>query len=138
MKRLAIGYLGAAVTMLALDAAWLFVMAGPLYRTQLGDMLLDGFRPVPALLFYLLYLVGLTWFGVRPGVMTNRRRDAGLNGALFGLVAYGTYDLTNEATLKIWSTSVTLADMAWGMVLSAAAAAAGCSLALRLAGRSPA
>ena len=131
MKPLVLGFAGAAIVMLALDMLWLSTMAGLLYRPLIGEILLPDFRPVPAFLFYGLYLCGVVWFAVRPGLATRSIAAAALNGALFGLFAYGTYDLTNQATLKVWSTLITVADMGWGACLSAAAASAGTWLALR-------
>ena len=125
MKALLIGYLGSAVAMLVLDIVWLTTMAGLLYRPLIGEILLEGFRPLPAISFYALYLCGVVWFAIRPGLAAQSIGVAALNGALLGLFAYGTYDLTNQATLKTWSTVITLADITWGIVLSGIAAMAG-------------
>ena len=111
-------YFAGLVAMLAPDAVWL-TFAGPaLYRPALGDLLADNFSPVPAVLFYLLYVFGLTTLSAGRSVAESAAR-----GALFGLCAYGTYDLTNQATLRHWPTYLTLADLAWGTLLSAFAAA---------------
>jgi uncharacterized membrane protein len=119
MARYALTYVATLVIMLAIDAVWLTVMAGPLYRATLGDMLLDNFRPVPAVAFYLLYVGGIMVFVVPRGDAPQSLSSVALFGALFGLAAYATYDLTNNATLKAWSVTITLADMAWGTVLTA-------------------
>lgn len=120
--------------MLALDAVWLSTMAGPLYRTHLpGVMLENGFRLGPAIAFYLLYIAGVVYFAVLPGLREGSIRRAAINGALLGLVAYGTYDLTNHATMKVWSPLVTGADMVWGTLLTAIAASAGAYVGLRRA-----
>jgi uncharacterized membrane protein len=111
-------YLAGLLAMLAPDAIWL-TLAGPaLYRPALGDLLAESFSPVPAILFYLLYVLGLTTLSAGRNVAESAWR-----GALFGLCAYGTYDLTNQATLRHWPTYLTLADLAWGTLLSAFAAA---------------
>ena len=111
-------YFAGLVAMLAPDAIWL-TFAGPaLYRPALGDLLADNFSPIPAVLFYLLYVFGLTTLSAGRSVAASAWR-----GALFGLCAYGTYDLTNQATLRHWPTYLTLADLAWGTLLSAFAAA---------------
>jgi len=110
-------YLAALIAMLAPDMAWL-ALAGPrLYRPALGDLLAESFAPVPAALFYLIYAVGLI-------VLTadSTLTGAAWRGALFGLCAYATYDLSNQATLRRWPTYLTLADVAWGTLLSAFAA----------------
>jgi uncharacterized membrane protein len=120
-----LAYVVAAVVMLGLDFIWLSLTANTLYRPALGDLMLDGFRVLPAIAFYALYLCGAVFFAVRPALVARRWTSALVNGALFGLFAYGTYDLTNQATLKTWSATITLADMAWGAILTAIAASAG-------------
>jgi uncharacterized membrane protein len=76
-------------------------------------------------LFYLLFVLGLVFFAVRPAIASGDWKTALLQGAAFGFFCYATYDLTNQATLKTWSTVVTLADLAWGTVLSGTAATVG-------------
>ncbi len=137
MKANLIAYIGAALATLGLDAIWLGTMANRLYRPIIGDMMLDGFRPVPALAFYLLYVLGLVIFAIQPAFATGRWTTALSSGALFGFFAYATYDLTNQATLKNWATTLTLADMAWGTLLSALAASAGYWAATRLSEIAP-
>lgn len=106
-------YLAAALSFGILDFLWLR-WAGPnLYRPALGDLLAPAFRAAPALVFYGLYIAGMVWFAVRPG-MAMGVPHAVLNGALFGGIAYATYDLTNQATLKVWPVEITLIDIAWG------------------------
>ena len=78
---------------------------------------------MPAILFYLIYVCGIVKFAVFPALESHRWTTALVNGAILGLVAYGTYDLTNQATLKIWSPLVTIADLCWGTMLTASAAA---------------
>lgn len=119
-----IAYLAAGISFGILDALWLR-WAGPnFYRPALGDLLAAQFRLAPALVFYLLYVAAMVWFAVRPG-MTLGVPHAVLNGALLGGIAYATYDLTNQATLKVWPLHVTLVDIAWG----ASATALACGIA---------
>ena len=132
MKANLVAYLAAALAMLGLDAIWLGTMASRLYRPLLGDIMLDGFRPAPALAFYLLYVLGVVIFAVQPAFATGRWTTALAYGAMFGFFAYATYDLTNHATLKAWSPTLTIVDMAWGTALSALAATAGFLAAARL------
>lgn len=107
----------------ALDAVWLS-WAGPnFYRPKLGDLLADSFRMAPALVFYAAYVAAVVWFAVRPG-LANGIAYAALNGALLGAICYATYDLTNQATLRTWSTTVTIADIIWGAFATAVAASA--------------
>jgi uncharacterized membrane protein len=112
-----LAYLAGLVVFLALDAIWLTVMA-PSYRAVMGDMLAADVRVVPAVLFYVVDMLGLIIFVVRPG----RRQGAAwvlAHGALFGLFTYATYDLTNYAVLKNWDLTLTIEDVVWGMVISA-------------------
>lgn len=118
----AIAYLGALIAFAGIDAVWLSTMAARFYRPILGDILLPEVNPRAAIAFYLLYPVGLTIFAVAPALKSGDVKTAALLGALFGLFAYGTYDLTNQATLRNWTTTLTLADMAWGTLASAIAA----------------
>ena len=119
-----IAYLAAGISFGILDALWLR-WAGPnFYRPALGDLLAAQFRMGPALVFYLLYVAAMVWFAVRPG-MALGVPHAVLNGALLGGLAYATYDLTNQATLKVWPLHVTLVDIAWG----ASATALACGIA---------
>ena len=115
-----IAYLAAGLSFGVLDALWLR-WAGPnLYRPALGELLAPSFRAVPAIIFYVFYIAAMVWFAVRPGVALGVPH-AVLNGALFGAIAYATYDLTNQATMKTWSTSVTVIDIAWGAAVTALA-----------------
>ena len=113
-------YFTAAVAFGTLDALWLRWAAPNLYRPLIGELLADSFRLVPALAFYVLYIGGMVWFAVRPG-LAQGVPYAVLNGALFGAICYATYDLTNQATLKVWSTQMTLIDIAWGAAATALA-----------------
>jgi uncharacterized membrane protein len=122
MKLHLIAYAVTLVAFVAIDFVWLSTMANLLYKPTLGDMLAPQFRPVPAVLFYLVYVAGLVFFAVRPGLQADSLTTAMVYGAVFGFVAYATYDLTNQATLKNWSTVLTIADLVWGTVLSAVAA----------------
>ena len=127
-------YLATAVVFLGLDAAWLGVVAGPFYRSVIGDLLLERFEPLPALVFYIVYVAGILSLAVRPAIASGRWATAPFHGARFGLFAYATYDLTNQATLRMWSTRLSVIDMAWGGVLTAAAAAVGFLAARRVGG----
>ena len=132
MRDLVIAYLAAALVMAGLDFLWLRLMVGPVYQPALGAMLADEPNMTAAVAFYLIYLVGVVIFAVRPALETGDWRTALLRGALFGFFAYATYDLTNLATLKVWSLKVSLIDMAWGAALTAAAASAGTAAVLAL------
>lgn len=134
MKFWAVGYLATGVVMLVLDAVWLTVMGKALYRPALGDLLLDQFRLAPAAVFYFLYVLAIVVFAVAPAASTGKWTTALLYGAFLGLVCYGTYDLTNHATLKAWTTTLTVVDMAWGATLTAFSATMGFIIARAIAG----
>ena len=125
MKTFAAGYLGAALCMLILDAIWLSTMAPRLYRPLLQDLLADSFSMPPAIAFYLLYVTGITVLAVLPAVDTGKWTTAAFYGAVLGLVAYGTYDLTNQATLRVWPVEITIIDLCWGTLLTSVTAIAG-------------
>jgi uncharacterized membrane protein len=128
----AIAYLVSLLVMAGLDFLWLTNTSAILYRRDLGPLLAEDPRMGVAVIFYLAYAAGIVIFAVRPALASGDWRAALLYGALFGLFAYATYDLTNFATMKVWSLRVTLLDMGWGMFLTAAAASAGAFAALRL------
>ena len=132
--QLAIAYGAALSVFLAADALSLGVLMRPVYAAALASLLAEQPRWTPAVLFYLLYMLGLLVFAILPGLRARRGRTAAALGALLGLVAYGTYDLSNYATLQAWPAALTVIDMAWGAVLSSLAATAG-YLAASRAGR---
>jgi uncharacterized membrane protein len=121
-----IAYLATGLYMALVDSVWLTSMIN-VYRQNIGELLLpDGIRFAPAIAFYLLYIFGIVWFAVSPALAAGGSlQTAAINGALLGLVCYGTYDLTNQATLKVWPTFITAMDMTWGAFLTATAAVAG-------------
>ena len=128
-RRFALAYAATLAAFGVLDTIWLSTTYERLYRPAIGHLMRDGFAVVPAALFYALYILGLVVFAVLPGLTIGRARVAAARGALFGLIAYATYDLTNQATLRDWPWSVTLADLCWGALASAVAAGAGCRVA---------
>ena len=107
------------VLFLVLDGLWLGLAAKDLYAREVGSLLLEVPRVLPALLFYLGYPVGVVWMTGGPGVGT---RTALLRGAVLGLLVYGTYDLTNLAVLKGWNELITVVDIIWGTSLTAVVA----------------
>ena len=133
LKQILIAYAATAVVFLALDAVWLTTMADRLYRPALGNLMLKRFDLLPAAAFYFVYVAGVLVFAVMPGLETGRWTTSLGLGALLGLVAYATYDLTNQATLRGWPWHVTIADLCWGTFVTAAAAAAGCRVTAWLA-----
>lgn len=128
----ALAFVTVLVIFSVIDTLWLSNMGERAYRPLIGEVLAEKFRLVPAIAFYALYALGLTIFAVLPGLKTGDWRTALMWGALFGLFAYGTYDLTNYATLKTWGLKITLLDMTWGVIVSGVSSAAACAVALRL------
>jgi uncharacterized membrane protein len=111
------------VIFLGIDAFWLGLVAPGFYRSRIGHLLVETANLPAAGLFYLVFVGALVYFVVGPAVGGGEMRTVILRGALFGLVTYATYDLTNLATLRDWSLLVTAVDMAWGSVLTATTSA---------------
>ena len=103
----------------AIDMVWLGLVAKNFYKNQIGFIMKPNINWTAAILFYLLFIVGLVLFVIAPAVEKGSWTQAVLLGALFGLIAYATYDLTNLATLKDWPLLVTIVDLAWGAALGA-------------------
>nr|WP_294521977.1 DUF2177 family protein [uncultured Rhodopila sp.] len=125
-------YIATAFIFLGIDTIWLSVAGGLLYRPLLGPLLRDDFDPAAAVAFYILYIAGLVVFAIAPSIRDAGWRAVAIRGAFFGLVAYATYDLTNQATLKGWPVTITITDLCWGATLSAVAATLGHAVAVRL------
>ncbi len=122
-------YLTTALVMLAMDSVWLYVMTPRLYRPRIGSLLRDGFDPVAAIPFYLLFVAGMVTFVGMPAWDGSGWIDTLWRGAFFGLVAFATYDLTNQATLRGWPWLITAVDLVWGMTLCGVSTTLGVSLA---------
>lgn len=122
----------AAVILLVLDLIWLGVVAKPIYQAEIGPLLKKDFHVGAAAAFYLLYVVGLTVFVLLPAQQHGDLVRTALMPAFFGLVAYGTYDLTNLATLQGFTVRIAIIDMAWGAFVSAVTATAALFVSQRL------
>ncbi len=108
----------------ALDMIWLGLVATNFYRGQIGSLMKSDINWVAAIVFYLLFIVGLVFFVITPAIEKGSWVHALLAGAFFGFITYATYDLTNLATLKDWPLLVTVVDLAWGAVLAASVSTA--------------
>jgi uncharacterized membrane protein len=128
-------YLPALLVFLALDAVWLGLLARGFYRAQLGPLMRPDVNWGAALLFYLLFIVGLLVFAVGPALERQSLARAAALGALFGLICYATYDLTNLATLRGFPAIVAAVDLVWGAVIAGATASAAYLLAGPLGAR---
>ncbi|NBU84675.1 MAG: DUF2177 family protein [Sphingomonadaceae bacterium] len=135
MTRYALGYVLTGLSFALIDSIWLRTMYTRLYQPEIGE-LLGGLRLGPAIAFYLLYIGGMMWFAVGPALANGRWQTALVQGAVLGFMCYATYDLTNFATLKIWSMKVTLLDIMWGTVLTGSASLAGWAATQAILGRS--
>ncbi len=119
-KQMVIMYVITLAVFFLIDMFWLGIVAKGFYRKHLGPMLSPKVNWVAAVLFYLLFIVGLLVFAVKPALAGNEPLTALSLGALLGLISYATYDLTNLATLKDWPVVVTVVDLIWGTVLGGA------------------
>ncbi|MGN6159610.1 MAG: DUF2177 family protein [Devosia sp.] len=123
--RFVIAYLATGVVFLGLDAIWLSQVGLGLYRREIGALLLEQPNLPVAGLFYLLFVAGIVLLVVQPAAADGDWLAALWMGALLGLVAYGTYDITNLSTLRGWSPTIAAIDVAWGAALTAVASLAG-------------
>lgn len=120
-----LAYAATAAVFLGLDLLWLGRIAKAFYARQLGGLLRDSPDLAVAGLFYLGYVAGILFLAVQPALQAQSWKVALLHGAVVGALAYGTYDMTNLATLKGWPLAMSLVDLAWGTALTATAATAG-------------
>jgi uncharacterized membrane protein len=132
-----IAYIATGLAFAVIDSFWLRTMYTRLYKPEIGELMMaGGFRIGPAIAFYLLYILGMMIFAVSPAFAAGRWQVALVQGAMFGFFCYMTYDLTNHATLKIWSTKVTILDIMWGTILTGSASAVGYVVTNLILGRS--
>lgn len=132
-----VGYVATGVAFALIDSVWLRTMYTRLYQPEIGELLMKGgFRMGPAIIFYLLYILGMMIFAVGPALHSGKWQTALVWGALLGFFCYMTYDLTNYATLKVWSTKVTVLDIIWGTFLTGSASLTGFWVTQALLGKS--
>jgi uncharacterized membrane protein len=124
MTRWIVPYVAALATLCALDFLWLGMLARDFYRGQIGALLLDEPRFGAAGLFYAMYAAAIVFFAVAPADTSGGWLRAVALGAVLGFVCYATYDLSNLATLKGWSTNVVVVDIVWGIAITATASVA--------------
>lgn len=125
LTKLAALYAATLIAFLAIDAVWLATATPRLYRPALAGVLAEKPNLAAAGVFYLLYVVGIIALAVMPGVDVGSLGAALWRGALFGFLAYATYDLTNLATIRDWPLKITLIDLVWGTSLSTLTTLAG-------------
>lgn len=125
MIKYIVAYLGAGLTFAAIDAVWLTTMTNRLYKPVLGPILADKPDMKAAVAFYLISIFGTFFLAIEPALREGAWQRAAINGAVLGFVAYATYDLTNQATLNVWSLKLTLIDLCWGTALTTTSAVGG-------------
>ena len=125
IKLLIISFIFVSTIFLIIDVLWLSITVKSLYRPALGDLLKD--KPVmwAAVLFYIIYMIGVALIILKPALANDSILQALWTGVVFGVVAYGTYNLTNMATVKNWSASIVWIDMIWGGFLTGFSSAIG-------------
>lgn len=116
-KQMILLYIITLIVFFAIDMIWLGMVAKGFYRRHLGALMSPKVNWISAMFFYLLFIVGLLVFAIRPALVAGIPINALFYGALLGLISYATYDLTNLATLKDWPLIVTAIDLIWGTVL---------------------
>ncbi|MBS3987383.1 MAG: DUF2177 family protein [Erysipelothrix sp.] len=117
-KRMLVTFLVAFAVFMIIDLIWLGVIAAPFYRNQIGFLMAKKVNWGAAVLFYLIFIAGMVIFVIEPALQAQSFTSALVMGALFGLVTYATYDLTNFATLEGWPLTLVIVDIVWGMSLS--------------------
>lgn len=123
--KLIIAYLLTTIVFFAIDMVWLGFLAKNIYRKYLGGFLSNEVNWTAAIVFYLLFIVGIFYFCILPANEKQSLSKVIISGAFFGFITYATYDLTNMATLKNWPLQIVFIDMAWGAVLTAMVSTAG-------------
>lgn len=118
-------YIATLITFLAIDMLWLGLVARAFYQKHLGFLMAPRPNWLAAVIFYLLFVAGILVFVVGPGLKVDSLKTTLLRAALFGLITYATYDLTNLATVRDWPVLVTVVDMVWGTALSVAVSLVG-------------
>lgn len=135
MTQLIVAYTLALVVFIGIDLVWLMGVARSIYVEEMGALLRKQPMIGAAVAFYLLYIAGLMLFAIAPGLAAGSPLKAAMLGAAMGLVAYGTYDLTNLAVIEGYTLRIALIDLAWGAVLTGLTAGIVCVLAPMIVGR---
>lgn len=128
-------WVAAAILFLLIDMVWLLWLGRSLYVSEIGDLLREPPNFGAAGAFYVLYVTGLMVMVVWPAVQDGTAGQALLYGAILGLIAYGTYDLTNLAVIKGFTSKIAIIDMAWGTILTGAVAGITTAIGMRLLGK---
>ena len=122
---LATAFIGSAIPLLVIDAAWIGFYLGVVYEKTLGHLMLESPIFGPAGVFYVVYVAGVVFLAVRPAIETRKLSTALINGGVLGALAYGTFTLTNHAVMQGWTIGLVVSDIAWGTLLTGISAACG-------------
>ena len=125
LSKLILSYLLTTVVFLFIDLLWLGIIAKSFYGRHLANFLSPQVNWTAAIIFYLIFIIGIFIFGIMPAVEKQSWTQALILGGLFGFFTYATYDLTNLATLKEWPLTIVIVDIIWGFVLSASVSVSG-------------
>lgn len=117
MFQIILTYIVALVVFFAIDICWLALVAKKLYRSQIGFIMSDKPNWPAAIVFYMVFLVGMVYFAIYPAIEKGSFSSALFVGMFYGFITYATYDLTNLATLKNWPLKITIIDLIWGTSL---------------------
>jgi uncharacterized membrane protein len=123
--RYLVAYIVTFIVFMGMDFSFVLGFAAPVYKQELGPLLLTQFKAIPSVLFYVIYIFGVVLFAVAPALKERRWQRALIMGVALGLVAYATYDLTNLGTMKGFSQKIVFIDMAWGMTVTSVSATVG-------------
>lgn len=118
-------YFGFLLIFLVVDALWITLIANNLYQQDLGNVLLPTPNMLPVLAFYIAYAIGVVYLAIKPALNSGNARDALINGAIIGSLAYGTYAVTNYAMIDGWSARIAVSDILWGPFITALSSWAG-------------
>lgn len=110
-------YIIAIIVFFAIDIVWLALIAKNLYQNEIGFIMSSSPNWIAAIVFYVIFIFGLVFFVIEPGIVSQDLTKTLLTGLLFGFITYATYDLTNLATLEGWPLKITIIDLIWGSTL---------------------
>ncbi len=125
ISKIIIAYFLTTLVFFAIDMVWLGFIAKDVYRKYLGEFLSDQVNWTAAIIFYLLFIIGIFYFCILPAHEKQSLSKVIISGAFFGFITYATYDLTNMATLKNWPLPIVFIDITWGAVLTSLVSTAG-------------
>ncbi len=131
MRTLVVAYVSVLLVMAVMDGTWLSFATSRIYKPGIGPLMAEKPVALAAVSFYLLYAAGVTYLLTLPAAAGPGAGSAAIRGFVFGLVAYGTYDLTSLAIMRGWPLNVTLIDMVWGGILTGVAAAVSTIITMR-------